>query len=783
MAPGQGLHVIALVSGGKDSFYSLLQCMRLGHGVVALANLHASPTTPPGRNDDDNEDLNSFMYQTVGHEVVPLYATATGIPLYRQPILGRAACHERDYDHGSAAAAPGGADDETESMVPLLRAIMARHPEANALCSGAILSNYQRTRVESVALRLGLVPLAYLWKYPVLPPPGPAAADDGCQLLRDMAAAGLDARVIKVAGAGLDESHLWQPVTTHAGALAVHRAVHRFGAAALGAALGEGGEFETIVLDGPPDLFKMRIAVPDGGAVIVPQGGGASHMMLRGAYLDEKPVPPQHRDYPVRQPALLDPAFESLRRAIPRRHRVAPEPRGPAKSLLLDSGLAPLQLGRGFLQWSLVADASFVGSTIEEETAHVVDSIRSALSSVARDPGQITSTVIVLADMSDFSKVNDEYKKLFTKPNPPARVTISCGRLLPPGRSIMVHVTMPDAVLAPGERNGLHVQARSFWAPANIGPYSQAVDVPAATGLRAVYVAGQIPLEPASMCLPPPGHGSLRLQVALSLQHLWRIGVEMKVQCWTSAVAYFAKSSSADDMAHKAELASQAWSLLHEPPADEDSDSDGGPDVWDLKFNHEYKSLGPGHAQSASTTLPDWCIFTRRQQGEPETCTPPVFAAEVESLPRESDVEWHAHMGLGQVAAGCADMICLPQDGGWTSWHVIVRSGDAVLVHSVMACALAETGPQKLDEQALANAYRASLQALGLDAELSCPNDGPYLAYVDAACLPEASWQATGRGRGNQLLFALIPCHSVWSPQAQRLGCVALYRATMVDSP
>ncbi len=43
-----GLRVIALVSGGKDSFYSLLHCMANGHRVVALANLHP-PLPPTGR--------------------------------------------------------------------------------------------------------------------------------------------------------------------------------------------------------------------------------------------------------------------------------------------------------------------------------------------------------------------------------------------------------------------------------------------------------------------------------------------------------------------------------------------------------------------------------------------------------------------------------------------------------------------------------------------------------------------------------------------------------------
>jgi diphthine-ammonia ligase len=51
---------------------------------------------------------------------------------------------------------------------------------------GAILSSYQRTRVEAVCQRLGLTALAYLWQY------------DQPTLLREMLTCGLVGIVIKV---------------------------------------------------------------------------------------------------------------------------------------------------------------------------------------------------------------------------------------------------------------------------------------------------------------------------------------------------------------------------------------------------------------------------------------------------------------------------------------------------------------------------------------------------------------------------------------------------------
>ena len=45
--PSRVMKVLALISGGKDSCYSLIECRRLGHEIVALANLHP-PRPPPG---------------------------------------------------------------------------------------------------------------------------------------------------------------------------------------------------------------------------------------------------------------------------------------------------------------------------------------------------------------------------------------------------------------------------------------------------------------------------------------------------------------------------------------------------------------------------------------------------------------------------------------------------------------------------------------------------------------------------------------------------------------
>ena len=264
------LKVVALISGGKDSFFSILHCQANGHEVVALANLH-----PPFSEGKTPEDIESYMYQTVGHSIIPLYEKALELPLYRQEIAGIAIDHNKTYSGPSASQNVG--NDEVESLFPLLSKVMAAHPEVNAVSTGAILSDYQRTRVESVALRLGLVPLSYLWQYPYLPPYSET------MLLEDMAAVGQDARIIKVASGGLDDGHLWDNVANRRTIRKLQNAMSRFGVIGGGATLGEGGEYETLAIDGPFPLWKGRISIQEENRTAVAGEAGASSLLIKTA--------------------------------------------------------------------------------------------------------------------------------------------------------------------------------------------------------------------------------------------------------------------------------------------------------------------------------------------------------------------------------------------------------------------------------------------------------------------------------------------------------------------
>ncbi|XP_039078384.1 diphthine--ammonia ligase-like, partial [Hyaena hyaena] len=103
------MRVAALISGGKDSCYNMMQCTAAGHQIVALANLR------PAENQVGSDELDSYMYQTVGHHAIDLYAEAMALPLYRRTIRGRSVDTGRVYTECEG--------DEVEDLYELLKLV------------------------------------------------------------------------------------------------------------------------------------------------------------------------------------------------------------------------------------------------------------------------------------------------------------------------------------------------------------------------------------------------------------------------------------------------------------------------------------------------------------------------------------------------------------------------------------------------------------------------------------------------------------------------------------
>ncbi|KAK6440339.1 hypothetical protein LTR95_003442 [Oleoguttula sp. CCFEE 5521] len=609
------LQVVALISGGKDSFFSILHCLANGHVVVALANLHP-PVLADGSAVDDTD---SFMYQTIAHAIIPLYEEALGLPLYRQAITGSAVNASKDY--GPHAAGEPSNHDETEDLTTLLITVIKAHPEVNAVSTGAILSDYQRTRVESVALRLGLTPLSYLWQYPSLPP------ISAISLLDDMAAAGQDARLVKVASGGLDDSFLWENVADARTMARLMKASERFGTDGDGSALGEGGEYETLAISGPRPLWKKRIVVDADNVETIPGEAGKP--------LDEADV---------RIPDLLDRRFYLLQEQLAILNQEPVD--------YIDTRSKPV------LQSSLVDDgtiliANVVGNGYDaaEQASDIMRQLHERLTRKGMSFSNVVYTSIILREMADFVGVNAAYGRHFQYANPPSRVTFACADVLPKDAALSISVTAMEQRQYT-IRIGLHVQSRSYWAPANIGPYSQAIAVPvnvvaSEAGSAVVYIAGQIPLVPATMelhvrpTLDAGAESRFTSQALLALQHLYRIGRAMKVRSWITAIA-LVTAKDEHEAHHRAAVARMIWhdaTRRDEPGADSASDEhDPDFDVWD----QQQGSGRPAWQQAIPDATDDSeALFVSIS---------PLVVILVDALPRGASIEWIAYGWTGLVA-------------------------------------------------------------------------------------------------------------------------------------
>ncbi|KAJ5067529.1 duf71 -containing protein [Anaeramoeba ignava] len=228
------MKLCALISGGKDSFFSALKCVELGHEIVALVNLY-----PPN---EKTQEMDSYSFQTVGHSIIPLFADCINLPLFRRKIQGNPNDQNLEYF-------PQTQKDEVEDLFALLWEVKKTLPEIEGVSCGAIFSDYQRTRVENVCFRLGLKLLSPMWRR------------NQKELMHEMISVGMDAIIIKVAAMGLDpKKHLGK--TLKQMEMHFHQLNNQFGFHICG----EGGEFESLVLDCP--LFYYKIVIDQSKIVI-----------------------------------------------------------------------------------------------------------------------------------------------------------------------------------------------------------------------------------------------------------------------------------------------------------------------------------------------------------------------------------------------------------------------------------------------------------------------------------------------------------------------------------
>ena len=199
----------ALFSGGKDSTFALNWALKNGHTVECLISLKSART-------------DSYMFQVANIDVAKLSAKALGIPIIFEETSGV----------------------KEKELIDLKRAIKKAKTEfgIEGVTAGALASNYQKDRVETVCEELGLKAFAPFWHTMQK------------EYLQNIVRERFEIIFTRVAALGFNQSWLGRRLDESAirdlEMLNQKHGVH------MG---GEGGEFETLVLDGP--IFKKRIRI------------------------------------------------------------------------------------------------------------------------------------------------------------------------------------------------------------------------------------------------------------------------------------------------------------------------------------------------------------------------------------------------------------------------------------------------------------------------------------------------------------------------------------------
>jgi diphthine-ammonia ligase len=203
------LRVDALFSGGKDSTYAIWIAQHQGWDVACLITVNS-----------DKPD--SRVFHTPNVSWTRLQADAMGLP---------------------HTVVDSGGYDELGALRESLSGMKSREG-ISGIVTGAVASDYQKTRFDNMCETIGLKTYAPLWhKSPGI-------------LLEDLKKSGFRIILTAVAAKGLDDTWLGKELTAQEWSrlenLSRIHGIHL---------TGEGGEYESFVLDAP--FFKKEIRIED----------------------------------------------------------------------------------------------------------------------------------------------------------------------------------------------------------------------------------------------------------------------------------------------------------------------------------------------------------------------------------------------------------------------------------------------------------------------------------------------------------------------------------------
>jgi diphthine-ammonia ligase len=199
------MRVAALVTGGKDSVLALYRAQKMGHTIKVLA------TMIPKRSD-------SYMFHFPNIHLTEHIARAVEIPLAK-------------------AETSGIKEKELEDLKKLLASL-----DVEGVVSGAVSSSYQKQRIKTICYELGIKSVTPLWHH------------DPLDLMNELIDLKFKVIIVGVYAYGFDKSWLGKEINSATLEKLVE--LHKKYQISL---VGEGGEYESLVLDAP--FYKKRIEI------------------------------------------------------------------------------------------------------------------------------------------------------------------------------------------------------------------------------------------------------------------------------------------------------------------------------------------------------------------------------------------------------------------------------------------------------------------------------------------------------------------------------------------
>ncbi|UCE29925.1 MAG: TIGR00289 family protein [Candidatus Bathyarchaeota archaeon] len=223
------MHVAVLVSGGKDSALALHYVLEQGYDVKYLVTMHP-------------QSQDSWMFHSLNVHLANLFAEAAGIPLEK-------------------AETAGIKEAELKDLKDLLGKL-----DIEGVVSGAISSQYQKKRIDRISRELNLESIAPLWHA------------SPKQIMKELIHLSFDVIIVGTYAYGFNQSWLGRKIdSTTLDDLNELSKEHKI------SLVGEGGEYETLVLDAP--FFGKRIQLIQTEKAWEDDSG---HLLVKYAKLTEK---------------------------------------------------------------------------------------------------------------------------------------------------------------------------------------------------------------------------------------------------------------------------------------------------------------------------------------------------------------------------------------------------------------------------------------------------------------------------------------------------------------